>query len=339
MDHSNYTTIDFPLAEVLECIGTENAPALRALLDKMLHEPRLTALSDAAVRSETLLIPGLGTVTISRGVSRVGLEMITRLQDTAVIQVGLAGGYWAGREGDINSEFVAGRELYIDLQPGKTSHRMRTAPKQYINRVFFACPRRLLIDELGLVAGRCHPKLATFLRGHLEDPESLRFPLAESIAEAVHELLESSTSTLPERRKAEGLALVCLAEIGSFLNLTGRSPATLDKPEKNRLDGFEQARMLIKARIDAPPSIDELAAHVAMSRSRLTRGFKARYGLTINTYTHRVRMHHARSLLRNEELPVGYVARRLGYTTSGNFARDYRRCFGYAPSGESEHSP
>ena len=40
--------IDFPLAEVLECIGTENAPALRALLDKMLHEPRLTALSDAA---------------------------------------------------------------------------------------------------------------------------------------------------------------------------------------------------------------------------------------------------------------------------------------------------
>ncbi len=79
-------------------------------------------------------------------------------------------------------------------------------------------------------------------------------------------------------------------------------------------------------------SLDELAALVNLSASRLRAVFKAETGLTIAQYAKRVKMQWAQELVRETYLRVAEIAARLEFNDPSHFVREFKRTFGLPPN-------
>ena len=96
----------------------------------------------------------------------------------------------------------------------------------------------------------------------------------------------------------------------------------------------EKAIEMIKDLIDAQPQrridIPQLVALSRLSESKLTKGFKAMYHMTLYKYQLEAAMNHAKKLL-DDDHQVKEVAIELGYSTSGSFARAFFKVFHERP--------
>jgi len=77
-------------------------------------------------------------------------------------------------------------------------------------------------------------------------------------------------------------------------------------------------------------TLGELSRWAGLNRRKLTEGFKALYGATVNEYLLLQRMTQAGSLLR-QGLPVAQVAEQVGYLDRGSFSKVFKRHFGLTP--------
>lgn len=98
-----------------------------------------------------------------------------------------------------------------------------------------------------------------------------------------------------------------------------------------RFDLLEQVNHVLYNRIGEPLGIVELAAELGLSPSHLRSQIKRSLGLSLGKYITRVRINHARVLLRDPCLRVGDVARQCGFGTVQSFCRAYRRLVGTVP--------
>ena len=97
----------------------------------------------------------------------------------------------------------------------------------------------------------------------------------------------------------------------------------------------------IHAMHDAPGqpwTVQQLAAHVGMSRSVFAERFKARVGATPMEYLTRWRMLRAGDRLRNSEESVAQIADSLGYDSESAFGKAFRRTMGCSPRQYSRSS-
>ncbi|WP_203247615.1 helix-turn-helix domain-containing protein [Sporosarcina beigongshangi] len=78
--------------------------------------------------------------------------------------------------------------------------------------------------------------------------------------------------------------------------------------------------------------INELASLNFTHPSHLSRKFKQETNLTITAYQQQIRMHEAKHLLKNENLPIEEIAWRVGYEDSSYFARVFKQETGHTPS-------
>jgi two-component system, response regulator YesN len=77
--------------------------------------------------------------------------------------------------------------------------------------------------------------------------------------------------------------------------------------------------------------LQELAGHVAMSRSYLAKMFKEQAGMTIWTYCVNVRMRKARELLLTTSFKSYEIALKVGYENSIHFSRIFKKYHGINP--------
>jgi AraC family transcriptional regulator len=92
---------------------------------------------------------------------------------------------------------------------------------------------------------------------------------------------------------------------------------------------------LIRERVyaDHPaPSLSELAELCGVSVRHLSRAFKAETGRTIVKFVEEAMVERAREMLSTDDLPIGQIARNLGFSSSANFACAFRRATGMRPS-------
>jgi AraC-like DNA-binding protein len=80
-----------------------------------------------------------------------------------------------------------------------------------------------------------------------------------------------------------------------------------------------------------PWRIEDLAAHVGLSRATLARRFTALTGQPPMTYLTWWRMTTAGQLLRTTDLPLPKIARRAGYSSAFAFSHAFKRHFGVPP--------
>lgn len=102
--------------------------------------------------------------------------------------------------------------------------------------------------------------------------------------------------------------------------------------KSSTLDCIYQAKDLLTAQIENPPSILDLAEQVGVCDRTLRRGFRKVFGTTVIGYHMQQRMVKAEQLLREKRYTVAEVANKVGYTHLGHFAAAFKRQFGITPS-------
>lgn len=118
----------------------------------------------------------------------------------------------------------------------------------------------------------------------------------------------------------------------------------LDSMTKHRTEdaaGFQdqcttaiwKARDLLRRDLQVLPTIQSLARQVGVCETILKRGFKKTFGETIGSYSTRIRMEHAMTLLQQGNPSIARIAQSIGYQHQPSFATAFRRHFGVSPRG------
>ncbi len=144
------------------------------------------------------------------------------------------------------------------------------------------------------------------------------------------ELLSCSMTPDTFHVYAEGKALELLTLY--LVTLAEKTAQEDQPPQPEQADILLQhARQLLAENYLNPPSIGDLSDTLGLSRSRLTRQFKLRYGETIYEFVQRQRMEKAQELLVNTQLNIDQVALRVGYRDPASFRKVFHRHFGVLP--------
>lgn len=102
--------------------------------------------------------------------------------------------------------------------------------------------------------------------------------------------------------------------------------------EESRIHQVSKAVTWVRAHFDQPLDVERLAAQVHMSPSSFHQHFKAVTSLSPLQYQKALRLQEARRLMLLTMLDAGTAGRRVGYQSASQFAREYGRYFGQAPT-------
>jgi transcriptional regulator GlxA family with amidase domain len=95
---------------------------------------------------------------------------------------------------------------------------------------------------------------------------------------------------------------------------------------------YREAMDLIARDYARDLQLEGVARTLATSRRQLQRAFAECGNTSFRDELARVRMHHARTLLAADGIPVRSVAASVGYHQPAQFAKSFRRHHGQAPS-------
>lgn len=133
---------------------------------------------------------------------------------------------------------------------------------------------------------------------------------------------------------AESLANVLAVNLLRRHSSLGYSSAR--KLQNERVGGLPQASLrtvidYVGDNLAADLSLAEIAREVSMSPYHFSRMFKLSTGFSPHQYVMRQRIQRAKALLRDTDLPVGVVAREVGFASPSHFAQQFRRLVGVSP--------
>lgn len=98
-------------------------------------------------------------------------------------------------------------------------------------------------------------------------------------------------------------------------------------------DTFTGIAEMIGKELSKNFSIQELADHAGMNRTKLQAGFKQVYKKTINSFTQDLKMERAKVLLTGTQgFGLKEIAGMLGYRYTNHFSAAFKKKFGISPS-------
>jgi AraC-like DNA-binding protein len=92
-----------------------------------------------------------------------------------------------------------------------------------------------------------------------------------------------------------------------------------------------KARTLLSAKLENPPSLEELGRQVGCSHFYLSRTFTQETGMTISQWLRRARLELAAELLRSGSCNVTEASLRVGYSSLSHFSQAFHEVFGCCP--------
>jgi AraC-like DNA-binding protein len=88
----------------------------------------------------------------------------------------------------------------------------------------------------------------------------------------------------------------------------------------------------LRARLEDPPTLEELGQEVGVSQFYLSRTFSQEMGMTIPQFLRRIRMERAAELLRDGRHNVTEAAFAVGYSSLGHFSKSFCEVMGCCPT-------
>lgn len=130
----------------------------------------------------------------------------------------------------------------------------------------------------------------------------------------------------------EGKALELVALQLEQTLTDGPSPAAHRRLHSDDIDRIHQARDILIANLEHPPTLLALARQVGLNDYKLKLGFQQVFGTTAFGYLHAHRLEQARRMLAARQINVSTAARAVGYTNLSAFSLAFKRRFGVLPS-------
>lgn len=93
----------------------------------------------------------------------------------------------------------------------------------------------------------------------------------------------------------------------------------------------DRAKLILKERMQNPPSLEELARLVNCSPFYLSRQFAQSGGITMQQFLRQIRMERAAELLRSGQCNVTEAALEVGYNSLSHFSSTFHETFGCCP--------
>lgn len=224
-------------------------------------------------------------------------------------------------------------------------------------QIFHRHPARLVLSgeasppETGDNFFIFRPDCAHGWRGGREPQCSISSFHLHPVPETLRSLMQSSPY-LSVQINADGLAVVAdiAARVSDELKRPGPlTPLRFEKygselsllfleafggplPDANQESRIvEIAKSWYENNLDRGVGVKEAAAEMGYSESHLRRLFVAAQNESPREVFLRIRMEKARSLLRNNRLPILNIALACGYPNHSSFSRAFKRYFGIAP--------
>lgn len=299
-------------------------------------ETRPVTLGEAAEnvegRCEYFIRPDQVCGVILDGSSRRRVDHVLVGEDRLTCKVQLAG---AGRYQFTNAaaQEIGGERLIIAHQPAGAAKR-EIIPEGVRERSVIICfPRS---GQTGLAGCEAETEevraAAAFLSGRTLFRQHA---MPRAAAECASAILDGRRSPWNQERykQAKIDELACLL-LDFFLNqFRARSDHGLCERDARRV---QQARAVLRDRMERPPTVEELAGMVGLNRTKLNAGFRALWGQSVHQVFQRDRMEVARTLLEAGELSIGEIADLCGYGHLSNFSLAYKAHFGVSPSAARE---
>lgn len=95
---------------------------------------------------------------------------------------------------------------------------------------------------------------------------------------------------------------------------------------------IQKALEMIEARIQNPPSLDELASFTGLSRTYFSYVFKEVMGMRLQDYLVQTRLNKAKDLLSDFNLEIKQIARKVGFRDPNHFCRTFKKKVGVSPT-------
>ncbi|WP_319457611.1 MULTISPECIES: AraC family transcriptional regulator [unclassified Mycobacterium] len=175
---------------------------------------------------------------------------------------------------------------------------------------------------------RSHPLLFPFLHGRTGGLLHLQLPRQRKAF--WDNVIDSMEAELLDRR--EGFRQAALAHL--TLLLIDLARLTDDMVGDLRRSGeplIADVFAVIERRIGEPLSLSDVARELGLTPGHLTTVVRRRTGRTVGEWIIERRMSEARTLLGGTDLPIADVARRVGISDPGYFARLFRGVHGVSP--------
>jgi transcriptional regulator GlxA family with amidase domain len=119
----------------------------------------------------------------------------------------------------------------------------------------------------------------------------------------------------------ESKALELLSHILADLRCDGSCHRNNPAQARRASQQIRLARQTLMDAIVSPPSLSELAEHVGMSVTSLTRKFRNAYGVSVFELLRNERLEKARMLLEDGEMNVTEVAYAVGFSSPAHLTR------------------
>ncbi|HIP28472.1 MAG TPA: AraC family transcriptional regulator [Sulfurovum sp.] len=103
------------------------------------------------------------------------------------------------------------------------------------------------------------------------------------------------------------------------------------------LELASRARAVLLQDFIDPPTVQTLSHLCATNESKLKKVFKKVYQTTLYGYVQKLRLDEANVLLREENLTIGEIAKRVGYKHQGHFSKLFFATYGVYPKELMKH--
>jgi AraC-like DNA-binding protein len=230
--------------------------------------------------------------------------------------------------------------------PHGTAHVLR-GPSPALAAPVEVVSARPRTDGLGVRYGGAGER-ATYLCGAFRFNASGGHPLLSALPEVIH-VPRAQTSAHPwlethlsaiacEARSGRPGAEMVMARLSDVLfvqavraHLAALPDVAAGWPGALRDPSVARALTVIHQQPERPWTVESLGRAVGMSRSHFAERFTKVVGEPPLSYLARWRMHRARTLLRDQSVRMGRIARMLGYGSDAAFSTAFKRWNGMAP--------
>jgi AraC-like DNA-binding protein len=105
----------------------------------------------------------------------------------------------------------------------------------------------------------------------------------------------------------------------------------------DELELASRAKVILLQDFIHPPAIQTLAHLCATNESKLKKVFKKVYRTTLYSYVQKLRLEEANLLLKEENLTIGEIAKKVGYRHQGHFSKLFFSTYGVYPKELMKH--